>query len=167
MNFMNLLLIFLALPIATIILSLVLLKVLKCPSLVAATFFAIYLILTYAVFGTDFLILAIIYTILSYVTTIIARAICNIIARINSCCNRETENSLPCFCCSNDEYNSCCSSGNNNNGRSGNNNYNCNGLNTANQTRFTLTTNQANPVFYLTNRTNNCARRNNCCLGRR
>ena len=67
---MNTLLLFFALPIATIILSVVLLKILKCPALVAATFFAIYLILTYAVFGSDFLIFAIVYTILSYITAI-------------------------------------------------------------------------------------------------
>lgn len=47
---METLLLFFAFPVATIILSIVLLKILKCPILVAATFFAIYLILTYAVF---------------------------------------------------------------------------------------------------------------------
>ena len=75
----TLLLLFLALPIATIILSIVLLKILKCPALVAATFFAIYLILTYAIFGSDFLILAILYTILSYITAVITKIICKII----------------------------------------------------------------------------------------
>ena len=75
---MNTLLFFLALPVATIILSITLLKILKCPTLVATTFFAIYLILTYAVFGSGFLIFAIIYTILSYLTTIITKTICRI-----------------------------------------------------------------------------------------
>ena len=76
---MNTLLLFFALPVATIILSIVLLKVLKCPILVAATFFAIYLILAFAIFGTDFLIFVIVYTILSYITAALARLICNII----------------------------------------------------------------------------------------
>ena len=84
---MNTLLLFFALPIATIILSIVLLKILKCPALVAATFFAIYLILTYAVLGSDFLIFAIVYTILSYITAIISKTICKIITRINRCNN--------------------------------------------------------------------------------
>ena len=51
---MNILLLFFVLPIATIILSIVLLKLLKCPVLVAATFFAIYLILAYTAFDSDF-----------------------------------------------------------------------------------------------------------------
>lgn len=158
---MNTLLLFLAIPIATIILSIVLLKILKCPILVAATFFAIYLILTYAVFGTDFLIFVIVYTILSYITAVLTKLICNIIERFNRCCNNRKEgNNLPCFCNQNEEY-----SGIYNNNNCGN--VNGNTVRTANQTRFTLTTNQPNPVFYLTNRGNGGARRNNCCCGRR
>ena len=45
---MNTLLLFFALPIATIILAIVLQKILNSPLLVAATFFAIYLIVTFA-----------------------------------------------------------------------------------------------------------------------
>ena len=94
---MNTLLLFFALPIATIILSIVLLKILKCPALVAATFFAIYLILTYAVFGSDFLIFAIVYTILSYITAIISKSICKTITRID---NRTSNNGSQncCYC---------------------------------------------------------------------
>ena len=92
---MNTLLLFFALPIATIILSVVLLKILKCPALVAATFFAIYLILTYAVVGSDFLICAIVYTILSYITAIITKAICKTITRIDS----RTSNNGSQNCC--------------------------------------------------------------------
>lgn len=162
----TLLLLFFALPVATIILSIVLLKILKCPWLVAATFFAIYLVLTYAVVGPDFLILAIVYTILSYITAIITRAICKIITRINNC----------------NDCNDCDSLSNNRNGRIGENQncYNCyngvNNLNTANsqcqnantntQARFTVTTNQTNPVLLLGNR-NNTDRRQNCCFCRR
>lgn len=165
----TLLLLFFALPVATIILSVVLLKVLKCPWLVAATFFAIYLVLTYAVVGSDFLILAIVYTILSYITAIITRAICKIITRINNC------NS--CDDC--DDCNYCDSFSRNRTGRIGENQNCCNGinnLNTANnqlqntntnaQAQFTVTTNQANPVLLLGNR-NNTERRQNCCFCRR
>ena len=56
---MNILLLFFALPIATIILSIVLQKILKCPILVAATFFAIYLIVAFAIFDSGFLIFVI------------------------------------------------------------------------------------------------------------
>lgn len=74
---MNTLLIFFALPIATIILAIVLQKIIKCPILVAATFFAIYLIVTFAAFDANFLIYAIIYTILSYIAAVITRFIMN------------------------------------------------------------------------------------------
>ena len=94
---MNTLLLFFALPIATIILSVVLLKILKCPALVAATFFAIYLILTYAVFGSDFLIFAIVYPILSYLTAIITPTLCKTTTRID---NRTSNNGSQncCYC---------------------------------------------------------------------
>ncbi len=133
----TLLLLFFALPVATIILSVVLLKILKCPCLVAATFFAIYLVLTYAVVGSDFLILAIVYTILSYITAIIARAICKIITKINNCND--------CNSCSNNQFQT---------------------TNTGAQAQFTVTTNQTNPVLLLGNR-NNTERRQNCCFCRR
>lgn len=69
---MNTLLIFFALPIATIILAIVLEKLLRCPILTAATFFAIYLIVAFAVFNASALVFVIIYTILAYITALIA-----------------------------------------------------------------------------------------------
>ena len=72
---MNDLLIYFALPVATIILSIVLQKILGSPILVAATAFAIYLIVTFAAFDESFLLFAIIYTILAYLTAIITRFI--------------------------------------------------------------------------------------------
>ena len=153
---MEILLLFFALPISTIILSIVLQKILKCPILVAATFFAIYLIIAFAIFDSSLLIFVIIYTILAYVTAVITRLVCNILERIR-------------------QFNNCCEDNcNNNNSRIGNNNSNCNcsnccnnnDNNNTNQTRFTLTTNQANPVVYLTNRTNTNARSGCCCRRR-
>ena len=46
------LLIFFALPLATILLAIVLEKILHCPILVTITFFAIYLIILFALFAT-------------------------------------------------------------------------------------------------------------------
>ena len=161
---MNTLLLFFALPIATIIFSIVLLKLLKCPILFAATFFAIYLILAFTAFDTDFLIFVIAYTILSYITAVIVRLICNIIERVNRCLNNSREgNNQNCYCCLNNNNNN---DNNNNISNNNNNNNNCSN-NNSNQARFTLTTNQANPVLFLTNRNNNTSRRNGRCCGRR
>ena len=85
---MNILLLAFAIPVATILLAIVLQKVLKCPLLVAATFFAILLIITFDVFDASFLVFAIIYTILAYITAALTRFICNLISRFglrNNC----------------------------------------------------------------------------------
>lgn len=74
---MNLLLFF-ALPIATIILAIVFQKILKSPILVAGTFFAIYLILAFTAFDESFLIYAILYTILAFIVASITQFICRI-----------------------------------------------------------------------------------------
>lgn len=91
---MNTLLLFFALPIATIILAIVLQKILNSPLLVAATFFAIYLIVTFAAFDADFLVYAIAYTILAYITALLVNVICRFIkmlANQNNCTYRITE----------------------------------------------------------------------------
>lgn len=80
---MDTLLLAFAIPVATILLAIVLQKILKCPLLVAATFFAVLLIITYAVFDSSFLVFAILYTILAYVTAVLTRLICNIISKFN------------------------------------------------------------------------------------
>ncbi len=64
---MNILLIFFALPIATIILAIVIEKILRCPILTALTFFAIYLIVAFTAFDASFLIYVIAYTIIAYI----------------------------------------------------------------------------------------------------
>ena len=76
---MNTLLIFFAFPVATIILAIVLQKVLKNPLLVAATFFAIYLVITFAFFDVSFLVYAVLYTILAYVTAVLSAWICRLL----------------------------------------------------------------------------------------
>ena len=84
---MNTLLIFFALPIATIILAIVLQKILKCPLLVASTFFAIYLIVTFSAFDASFLVWAILYTILAYVTAVLVKTICHCLEVWKRHCN--------------------------------------------------------------------------------
>lgn len=94
---MNTLLIFFALPIATIILSIVLEKILRCPILTAATFFAIYLIIAFAVFNASALVFVIIYTILAYITALIAEFFFSRYRREckNNCCQEnDTNNSI-------------------------------------------------------------------------
>lgn len=73
------LLLFFALPIATIILAIVFQKILKCPLLVAATFFAIYLIVAFAAFDASFLVYVIVYTILAFIVASIVQIICKVI----------------------------------------------------------------------------------------
>lgn len=73
------LLLFFALPIATIILAVVFQKILKCPLLVAATFFAVYLILAFTAFDESFLVNAIVYTILAFIVASIVQFICRVV----------------------------------------------------------------------------------------
>ena len=176
-------LLFFVLPISIIILSIVLQKILKCPALVAATFFAILLIIAYATpLGNSFLIYVIIYTILAYVTAVLTRLICNIWARFGHCFN----NGGNCIC--GDSCNrgngllTASTFGNSNNGNccqwsstntandvstasiisdvsTANNINSANNLSNSNCGRnsasFTVTSSQPNPVFYLTSRSGN------------
>ena len=94
---MNILLIFFALPIATIIISIALQKIFKCPILVASIIFAIFLIVTFVIGSLEFLIAAIIYTIISYITAVIVCILNRFFDRIrNNCdytvCNYNREN---------------------------------------------------------------------------
>ena len=111
---------FLVLPIAIIILAIVLQKILKCPILVALTFFAVFLILTFTVFGTDFLIFAILYTILAFIAAFLVDLFCQIARRLrnwdgnNSCGNGESTELLAI----NSNGNNCNNNGNNCNNNS-------------------------------------------------
>ena len=86
------LLIFFALPLATILLAIVFQKVLKCQILVAITFFAIYLIILFALYAAgvitnlaEGLIAVIIYTIIAFLTAWIVRIISLIKDRLFNC----------------------------------------------------------------------------------
>lgn len=80
---MNVLLVFFAIPIAVIVISIALQKVLKCPILVAAIIFSILLIIALILSNTELLVLVIIYTILSYLVAVITQWIMRI--KCNSC----------------------------------------------------------------------------------
>lgn len=72
---MNLLLIFFAFPIAVIIISFVLQKILQSPLTVASLIFAIFIVITFAAFDETFLIATFAYTVLSFITALITRAL--------------------------------------------------------------------------------------------
>lgn len=89
--------IFFALPLATILLSIVLQKILKSPMLVAITFFAIYLIVAFVAFVDNLaeaLIAAIIYAIIAYITAYIIMIICRINHKFCSCRRNDDEESI-------------------------------------------------------------------------
>ena len=87
---------FIVLPLATVLISIVLQKLLRSSILVAILVFAVYLILAFTVFTMDFLINVVIYTILAFVTAVAVRIICCLIGRIN--CN---DNNGICSTCNN------------------------------------------------------------------
>lgn len=87
---MNILLIFFALPIATIIISIALQKLLRSPALVAAVVFAIFLIVTFILNDLNFLIATIVYTIISFITAIVVCLIHRYF-RDNQNCNDNVE----------------------------------------------------------------------------
>jgi len=108
---MNTLLIFFAFPVATIILAIVLQKIINSPLLVSATFFAIFLIVTFAAFDESFLVFAIAYALIALITALIFRFICCMIRNSNNPCinGKAFNNSI----CSNNEINSDNDSNNN------------------------------------------------------
>ena len=98
---MNALLIFFALPIAVIIISIALQKIFKCPFLVAAIIFAIFLIVTFVIGNLNYLVATIAYTILAFITAVLTNIICRILRELDrregeresSCYNRRNRNS--------------------------------------------------------------------------
>lgn len=74
------LLFYVVLPVATIIFSIALQKLFKCPILVAGIIFAIFFILAFTAFegSTTFLLNTILYTIIAYITAYLTCLICKI-----------------------------------------------------------------------------------------
>lgn len=80
---MNTLLIFFALPIAIIIISIALQKIFKCQFLVAGIIFAIFLIVTFAIGNLNYLVATIAYTILAFITAVLTNIICRILRELD------------------------------------------------------------------------------------
>ncbi len=97
---MNTLLIFFAFPIAVIIISAILQKLLKNPIAVAAFIFAIFLIVTFTAFDATFLIATLAYTIIALITALIVKLICesndsnNVCERLNCILRNNNTNNL-------------------------------------------------------------------------
>lgn len=83
------LLIFFALPIATIIISIALQKILKCPFLVAGIVFAIFLVVTFVIPDLTFLVATIAYTLIAFITAFLTMWFKRFIDEYN---RRNTEN---------------------------------------------------------------------------
>ena len=111
------LLLFFALPLATIILAAIFETFINCPLKVAGIAFSIYLIVAFALGGTvEFIVAAIVYTILALITALIVKLIQD---RNSSCCCQDDE------CNGNNCGNNCnCNNNNENNCNCGNNNGN-------------------------------------------
>lgn len=94
---MNTLLIFFAFPIAVIIFSIVLQKLLHNPFAVSSLIFAVFVVITFAAFDQNFLIATLAYTILSFITALLTDRINN--SSNNSCsfCNQNPD-STTCLC---------------------------------------------------------------------
>lgn len=90
-------------PIATILISIVLQKILKKPVLVAILAFAIFLILAYTVFTPEFLLNAIIYAIIAFITVAIFKLICYLRRRINCNIFNVCDDSDNCSCNNDDD----------------------------------------------------------------
>ena len=91
---MDMLLIFFALPIAVIIFSVVLQKLLRCPFLVASIIFAIFLVVTFIVDDLTFLVATIVYTIIALITAFIVMIICKFLNDYRNCCCRNNNNNI-------------------------------------------------------------------------
>lgn len=86
--------IFFALPLATILLSIVLQRILRFPILVAITAFAIFLIVAFVAFSdtlAEAIIATIAYTIIAYITAIIAKIVFILLRRLR-CCQENNQN---------------------------------------------------------------------------
>lgn len=90
------LLIFFAIPLAIVIISIALQKVLRNPFLVAAIIFSILLVIVLAFFDTIYLIAVVAYTVLAYITAVLTCLFCRILrnSNIGSCmgCGNNNDN---------------------------------------------------------------------------
>jgi len=105
---MDTLLIFFAFPIAVIIISAILEKILKSPIAVAAFIFAVFLVVTFAAFDETFLIATLVYTIIAFITALIVhylkqrnentQNLCNLLAEFIQNNNSNNQNNNESIC---------------------------------------------------------------------
>lgn len=92
---MNVLLIFFAIPLAVIVISIALEKLLDCPVLVSAIIFSILLIIAVIFSSTIFFILTVIYAIISFIAAWFCKYFYKFICNLRKCnnnCNNEDKN---------------------------------------------------------------------------
>ena len=101
----TILLIFFVIPLAVIIVSIALQRLLRCPPLVAAIIFVIFLIVAVILNNFNVLILAIIFAILAYITAVLSCIICRILREnprwlsCTKCCDFDDRRRNNCRCC--------------------------------------------------------------------
>lgn len=95
---MNMLLILFALPVAVIIVSIALQKILDNPALVASIIFSVFLVTTFVVGDLNLLVATIIYTIISFVTAVLVNYIRNNNCSLNSESTNQNENNVQNQC---------------------------------------------------------------------
>ncbi len=78
---------FVIFPIAVVLISIVLQKILRSPILVALLVFAVFLILAYTAFTPEFVLNALVYAVLAFITAYLFRLICCLKDKIK--CPRE------------------------------------------------------------------------------
>ena len=78
---------FIIFPIAVILISIVLQKILRSPVLVAILVFAVFLVLAYTAFTPEFVLNALVYAIIAFITAYIFRLICCLKRKLN--CSEE------------------------------------------------------------------------------
>lgn len=121
----NILLLYFALPIAIIILSIIFETLINCPIKIAGIVFSILLVFTFAVADETFLIFTILYTILAFIVAWITKQWTN---NQNGCgCQNDDDNSCGCGnnALSTASANSCGCSNNANTTNNTNNTNNC------------------------------------------
>lgn len=79
------LLIFFAIPLAIIVISIALQKILRNPFLVAAIIFSIALVIVLAFFDPIYLIAVVAYTVLAFITALITCLLCRVLSNSNMC----------------------------------------------------------------------------------
>ena len=123
------LLIFFAIPLAVVVISIALQKLLDNPFLVAGIIFSILLIIVLAFFDTIYLIAVVAYSVLSFLTAILACMLCRFLrnALCNGTCNDNSQNiDNDIITLTNNEGTSYCKSNNEFSGMTGTYNRKCN-----------------------------------------